>query len=300
MGHTLSSKVLLSWFSVLDWEFSVFIGITGELSKCWCVVHLREYLIELVQSSGLGGKFSKFLSCFSYVVKLESLSLRRDHPSPGCDSHPSFAKSLIIFIPSFSPSDPPCKSKQANKKTTHNITKRKQKTLPNTLPASAAECGPKSPVGPSTASLLLQLIILNLLFSHLLRAPSPFCTKLLYHFKIRKQTGRITLSLHRNHILFLLFAPPLTYPVDRLLKRPLSFLSPKCPTFLDYFHRSFFNNLFLIGGLLLNKVVFVSAVQRKSTIEYVCRHVSPPSLGPPSRTSLPASLPLLGCLFYVL
>ena len=83
---------------------------------------------------------------------------------------------------------------------------------------------------------------------------------------------------------------PLTYPVNHLLKRPLSFLSPKCPTFLDYFHRSFFNNLFLIGGLLLNKVVLVSAVQHKSTIEYVYTCV--PSLGPPSDLPLgPPSQP---------
>lgn len=122
---------------------------------------------------------------------------------------PLFCKKSHHLYPSFSPSDPPCKNKQVNKKTTHTTSPKETENLSqHPTCTSSGWMWPQVSSGSqhcwsNSSSLLFQT------FSSLTssKSPSPFCTKLLYHFKIRKQTGRITLSLHRNHILFLLSAP---------------------------------------------------------------------------------------------
>ena len=113
--------------------------------------------------------------------------------------------------PSFSPSDSPCKNKQANKKTAHPTSAKATKNL-----ARHPDCTSSSWMWPQVSSgsqhcwSISSSLLLFQTFYPLTSAkpPSPICTMLLYHFKIRKQTGRVTLSLHPNPILFLLSAPP--------------------------------------------------------------------------------------------
>lgn len=156
-GHTLSSKVLLpadsqSWTenSSVHWNHWRALKVLVRES------HLREYLIRTGTKQWPGRQdFSKFLSCFSYVVKLES-SGALDVIIPVLDVilTPLFLQKVLSSLSLFF-SIRPTLQKQASKQKLHTQHhQKKQKTLPNTLPVpQAAECGPKSPVGPSTAGL---------------------------------------------------------------------------------------------------------------------------------------------------
>ena len=134
----------------------VFTGITGELWNCWHMSPTLEHIwLNWYKAVAWEAGFFKVPQVCLMCGQVGEPVPQTWSSQPWMWFSPFFCIKSHHLHPSFSPSDSPCKNKQTKKPHTQHQQKQ-QKTLPDTLPApQAAECGRRSPVGPSTAGLSL-------------------------------------------------------------------------------------------------------------------------------------------------